>query len=333
MFNPTRTLVVLGAGVYLLAWAVHAQTKAVRPQVSIRPFHTGVCQLGKDHLLGPTHSANDRLPFVIYSFLVEGTNGQRALIDLGVKTVDYCNRMFVRYGLFRDLGPTHPPAERFPDRITQPHGNVFDQLRAQQIAPSEIGHLVFSHLHADHHGMHEATDGGAAESFPKAMLHVSATGWKDNLGKRKDGRWNSYVDFAFADFLERSSQAGRVRFEDSATIFPGMRTLYLGGHSMCSQAVLLDTAAGLVIVASDDVYLYSLLEENNLPEIRTAPEKYRAALDRLVRLAMTEHGTVIAMHDPLVWETYQRAGKDWLPALKLVSDRAVHGYARRRGWE
>ncbi len=107
--------------------------------------------------------------------------------------------------------------------------------------------------------------------------------------------------------------------------------MYLGGHAPCSQAVLLDTTAGLVIVASDDVYLYSLLKEGILPQIRTSEEKYRAALDRLLRLAVRERAIVIAMHDPVVWETYQRAGKDWLRALKRVSDEAVQGYARRRG--
>jgi len=312
--------------------ALMAQTLDGRAQVTIRPIHTGVCQLGKDHLLGNAYSPNERLPFVIYSFLVEGARGEKALIDLGPKTLDYCNRMFQRYGLFRDLGPDLPDSRRFPDNIVQPHGNVFDQLRALSIAPADIDHIVFSHLHADHHGMDDARDGGAPESFRRAIFHVSAKGWADNLGKRKEGRWNSYVDYAFADFLERTSRDGRVRFEDDSTIFPGVRTLYLGGHSICSQAVLLDTAAGLVIVASDDVYLYALLEENTLPRIRTSETKYRAALDRLARLALDRNGIIIAMHDPQVWEAFQRAGKDWLQALKSVSDRAVHGYARRRGW-
>jgi hypothetical protein len=75
-------------------------------QVTVRPFHTGRCQLGKDHLLGGDHDRNERLPFMIYAFLVEGTHGEKALVDLGPKTIDYCNRMFVRYALFRDRGWT-----------------------------------------------------------------------------------------------------------------------------------------------------------------------------------------------------------------------------------
>jgi glyoxylase-like metal-dependent hydrolase (beta-lactamase superfamily II) len=178
--------------------------------------------------------------------------------------------------------------------------------------------------------MDDAKNSGAAESFTNAMLHVSATGWRDNLARWKDGRWNSYVDYAFSDLLAQARQVGRVRLEDNATIFPGIRTLCLGGHSICSQAVLLDTAAGLVIIASDEVYLYRLLEEDILPQIRTSEEQYRAALDRLVRLALAERGIVIASHDPMVWETYQRAGSAWLQAIKPVSDRVVQSYAQRR---
>lgn len=326
----TRQLVVAGFLAAVTSGA--APPSDEHPVVTIRPFHTGVCQIGKDHVLGGVHSPNERLPFVIYSFLVEGARGEKALIDLGPKTLGYCNQMFLQHGFFRDLGPGRSQSERFPDHLVQPQGNVFGQLRAWKIAPAEISHIVFSHLHADHHGMDDASNGGAAEDFPRAILHVSANGWNDNLKRRKDGRWNSYVDFAFGDFLEQQHQAGRVRFEDNAAIFPGMRTLYLGGHSVCSQAVLLETAAGLVIVASDDVYLYALLEQNILPQIRTSEPQYRAALDRLARLALDRSAILIAMHDPLVWETWQLSRENWLQSLKPISDRAVRSYAQKRGW-
>jgi len=301
--------------------------------VTVRPFHTGICQIGKDHVLGDAYSEHERMDFIIYSFLVEGTNGEKALIDLGPKSLDYCNAMFVRHGLFRDLGSHLPDAERFPDQIRQPRGNVFAQLSKQNVSPAAINHLIFSHLHADHHGMHDATDGGAAEHFPRALLHISARGWNDNLGKRTNGHWNSYVDFAFGDFLMRAEEEGRCRFADDSEVIPGVRTLYLGGHAPCSQAVLLDTGAGLAIIASDDVYLYSLLEENILPRIRTSRQHMEAALDRLAMLAIREDGILVAMHDPMVWKTFEEAGDRWLEALKPISDRAVRGYARHRGWE
>jgi hypothetical protein len=95
---------------------------------------------------------------------------------------------------------------------------------------------------------------------------------------------------------------------------------------------LVDTEDGLAIVASDEVYLYRLLEESITAQIRTSEGKYRLGLDRLARLALSEKGVIVAMHDPVVWETYRRAGRHWLRALKPISDRAVEGYIRARGW-
>jgi glyoxylase-like metal-dependent hydrolase (beta-lactamase superfamily II) len=165
---------------------------------------------------------------------------------------------------------------------------------------------------------------------PKTFLHVSAVGWKDNLDKRKDGGWNSYVDYAFSDFLLRREKEGKVRFEDNAEILPGLRTMYLGGHSVCSQAVIVDTTDGPAILASDEVYLYELLEDDLLPQIRTSEAKYRSAVDRLVNLAVKEKGIIIPLHDPIVWETYKRAGTNWLKELKKVSDRAIEKYLKAR---
>jgi len=297
---------------------------------TIVPMQTGICQIGKDHVLGAGYTAEERMPFAIYSFLVTGADGQTALIDLGPKSLDYCNRMFRNHGFFRDLGPGYPKKERYPDDIAQPDGNAIAQLKRRGLEPTEIDHIVFTHLHADHHGMDDATNGGAAESFDNALLHVSLIGWQDNLARRRDAHWNSYVDYAFSDFLQRKEQSGKVRFEDNAEIFPGVRTLYLGGHSVCSQAVVVDTAKGPVIIASDEIYLYQLLEDGIIPQIRTSEAAYRAAVDRLVKMAQRDDAIIIPLHDPVVWETYSRQKGRWLDELKKVSDRAIREYLSRR---
>jgi glyoxylase-like metal-dependent hydrolase (beta-lactamase superfamily II) len=231
--------------------------------------------------------------------------------------------MFRRYGFFRDMGAAE---DRCPDDIVQPHGSVFAHLARLGIAPGEIDHIVFTHLHADHHGMDDATDGGAAEKFENATIHVSRTGWNDNLRKRVDGAWHSYVDFAFGDFLMRREKEGKVRFADDEEIFPGLRTIYLGGHSICSQGVVVDTPDGTAVIASDDVYLYRLLEKRILPAIRTSRENYWRAVDRLVETARKEDGVIIPVHDPLIWGAYEKAGTAWVQELRAISDRAVQGY-------
>ncbi|MBN1421411.1 MAG: MBL fold metallo-hydrolase, partial [Planctomycetes bacterium] len=159
----------------LLAGAIAAPASVWK----LAPLETGLCFLGEDHVLGEGYSPEKRLPFAIYSFLAEGPNGDIVLIDLGPKTLDYANAMFRRYGLFREKD-----GERLcPDDIVQKHGNVFAHLARRGIGVDRVKHIVFTHLHADHHGIDDAKDGGAAEDFPNAILHVSKKGWEENLRK------------------------------------------------------------------------------------------------------------------------------------------------------
>lgn len=293
------------------------------------PIHAGLCSLGEDHVLGGDRTAERRIPFALLAFYAEGPRGERVLVDLGPMTLATTNAMFRRYGFFRDLGEGVPTSERFPDDIVQPHGNVFAALERLGVRPRDVGHIVFTHLHADHHGIDDAKDGGAAERFPRAVVHISRRGWEENLARRKDGRWGSYVDFAFSDFLLRLEGEGRLHLSGDEEILPGLETIHLGGHSECSQAVLVRTADGPAILTSDEVYLYRLLEEDILPRISTTPERYRAAVARLVERAETEGAVLVPSHDPEVWRAYEAAGERWLSALRPLSEKAVRGYRSR----
>ncbi len=322
MISRLLTPVVLATTLLSLS----CSTTKKQPVCRLTPLHAGICALGADHVLGEDHAAEERVGFAMYAFLVEGPGGEKALVDLGPMSLEYVNDMFRRFGFFRDGGPEVPATERYPDDIVQPHGNVFVQLEELGISPDAIHHIVFTHLHCDHHGMDDATDGGAAEKFENAILHTSRIGWDDNLSKRTDGRWNSYVDYAFSDFLARREKEGKVRFTDDIEIFPGLRTMYLGGHSIGSQAVVVETEDGPVIIASDDVYLFRLLEENILPKIRTTPGRLRQAIQKIVETAKATDGIILPMHDPQIWESYQKAKQSWLKDLRSHSDHAIEGY-------
>ena len=92
--------------------------------------------------------------------------------------------------------------------------------------------------------------------------------------------------------------------------------MYLGGHSVCSQAVTVNTRHGLAIIASDDVYTYKLLEMGIVPQIRTTPQLYRRAIARLIDVAEREKGVLVPLHDPIVWKAYKTAGDKWLQELR-----------------
>lgn len=282
------------------------------------PLHCGQCTLGENHVLGDPHSDEDRVDFGLYAFLADGGPGRRVLVDLGPVGLPYINDMFRQHGFFRDL-----PGD--PDAVTQPKGNVFDWLERLGLTPEDIDHVVFTHVHADHHGMIDVTDAGAILRLPNATVHVSQIGWQDNLDKRVNGQWNSYVDYAFSDFLLEGSKSGRVRFHDDDEVMPGVDLIYLGGHSVCSQAVRIETPVAPAIVTSDDVYRYDLLERGIIGRLHTTSENLLASTDRLVDLALAG-AILLPCHDPLLAKLYDERGDGWLERVKIASDKAAQGY-------
>ncbi len=289
-----------------------------RPLFQLTPFNTGECKIGKNHVLGAPHSDDERVDFTIYSFLADGGPGRRVLIDLGPVGLAYLNAMFRRFGFFRDL-----PGD--PDAIRQPHGNVFDWLRRLRLKPADIDHIVFTHMHADHHGLTDAKDGGGAVQFSRAKIHVSRIGWQDNLDKRVEGKWHSYVDYAFADYLLEGERRGQVVFHDNDEVLPGIDVIYTGGHSVCSQLVRVGTEEGPAIVTGDEIYHYALFEKGILARLHTTPEKQLAASEKLADLA-TKGAILVPCHDPVLSVTYETAGDAWLRRLKPVSQAAARGF-------
>lgn len=285
----------------------------------ITPLDVGRIQLGLDHVLGDQYSVEDRIEFALISFLVH--DGDRnVLVDLGPKTLDYSNAMFRKFGFLR----TFADGSR-PDDIVQKHGNVFDGLARMGLVPADITDIIFTHLHADHHGMDDASDGGACEDFPNAVFHISKAGWDYNLGQRKDGHWNSYLDWGFGDCMMRKMAEGRAIAHDDAEVAPGLSTIYLGGHSPCSQAIRVETSDGPVVIGSDDFYRYDLLERGVIAKLFTTRERLIETNGMMADWA-ADGATIIPVHDPTVLDLYEAHGKAWLPPARTLSRKAGHGF-------
>ena len=289
----------------------------------VNPLDVGRCSLGKDHVLGDQYSVDDRIEFALISFLIRGS-GRSVLVDLGPKTLDHCNRMFRKYGFFRTL-----PDGSTPDDITQGYGNVFEGLRRHGLSPADITDIIFTHLHADHHGVDDFSDGGACEDFPNAVFHISRMGWDYNVARRVDGRWNSYIDWAFGDCMLRKEAEGKMIAHDDAEIAPGLSSIYLGGHSECSQAVSVQTDEGPLIIGSDDFYQYELMERGVLARLFTTRERLAESNGRLAEWAL-EGATVVPVHDPTVVRLYHTCGEGWLKGARVLSLRAAEGFRRVR---
>ncbi len=289
----------------------------------LTPMDVGRCKLGKDHVLGDDYSQDDRIEFAMISFLIQG-NDRNVLVDLGPKTLDYCNRMFRRWGFFRTL-----PDGSTPDDIVQDQGNVFDGLSRMGLKPDEITDIVFTHLHADHHGIDNSADGGACEDFPNACFYLSKRGWDYNVARRVDGHWNSYIDWGFGDCMMRKQAQEKMIARDDYEIAPGLSTIYLGGHSECSQAIRVETEQGTVIIGSDDFYHYELMERGIIAKLYTTRERLIESNSRLADWALNG-AIIIPVHDPTVLRLYNTCGDGWLAGARVLSNKAAAGF--RRVW-
>src|SRR5262249_38055579 len=102
---------------------------------------------------------------------------------------------------------------------------------------------------------------------------------------------------------------GRVHLVDGddKEIIPGV-TVYTGGrHTFASQYVGVNTNAGRVVIASDNVYLYENLDKRG-PIAQTFDAKANlAAQDRMKRIAANPR-LIIPGHDPEVFARFPKPG-------------------------
>lgn len=134
------------------------------------------------------------------------------------------------------LEATRRLPERLYRMVTPMHLRAGESLQAQLqrdgLAPSEIGHVVLSHLHGDHIG--------GARDFPGAALICSRAAWEDmrartRLGSLKRGLLPRLLP---DDFLDRVSWIEDAPLRDLPTALAGFGS----GHDLLGDGSLLAVA-------------------------------------------------------------------------------------------
>jgi glyoxylase-like metal-dependent hydrolase (beta-lactamase superfamily II) len=175
-------------------------------------------------------------------------------------------------------------------------------LRPLGIAPEQVTDVIVTHMHWDH------ADG--VDLFPRARVWIQGAEYdyytreaRQPGGDRKD-RAPAYVLA-----MVKLHGEGRVSLVDgdAKEILPGV-TVYTGGrHTFASQYVGVNTKAGRVVIASDNVYLYENLDKH-VPIAQTFDAKANlAAQDRMKQLAASPR-LVIPGHDPEVFVRFPKPG-------------------------
>ena len=162
------------------------------------------------------------------------------------------------------------------------------------LKPEDITDVIVSHLHWDH------ADG--VDLFPKARTWIQ----KDELEYYAGTAWQSRGTHGGIDpedvlALVKLNTEGRVALVngDAQEILPGISCYTGGKHTYASQFVTVNTAAGTVVLASDNMYLYENLDKH-VPIAQTLDaESNLRAQDRMKQLA-ADPRLIVPGHDPAV---------------------------------
>jgi len=216
-----------------------------------------------------------RLDVAMTVWLLKSTSGRTVLLDAGFKRADLIARW-------------KPTNYLRPDSAVARAG----------VAASDISDVIVSHIHWDHF------DG--ADLFPRAKIWIQREEVEhhiDSTGKVLDRA----IDAPDAAMLAALRAAGRLELVlgDAREIIPGIVAYTGGKHTFQSQYIGVKTAQGVVVLASDNMYLYENLEQH-LPIAQTLDAASNlAAQTRMVSLA-TSPRLIVPGHDPAVFDRFER---------------------------
>jgi len=192
------------------------------------------------------------------------------------------------------------------------HGSVFDRWKLVDfvkpsaaigkvgLAPGDITDIIITHIHWDHvNGL---------DLFPSARVWMQRDEFMhyiDDEGKPKD----QAITADDAAMLGKLRKEGRVVFVDgdAKEIMPGV-TVYTGGkHTFATQYVAVRSAAGTIVLASDNIYLYENLEKHLPLGLTGDKDADLRVQERVLRLASSPR-LIVPGHDPAVFERFPKPG-------------------------
>jgi len=157
----------------------------------------------------------------------------------------------------------------------------------------DVTDIIITHIHWDH------ADG--FDLFPKAKIWIQKDELEYYAGEAWNGKKRTAADPDDIIGLVKLNTQGRVGLVngDAHEIIPGI-TCYIGGkHTFQSQFVGVKTAAGTVVLASDNVYMYENMEKHVPIAATLDADSNLRAQDRMKQIA-SDPRLIIPGHDPAV---------------------------------
>jgi len=214
-----------------------------------------------------------KMDIAMYVWLIKG-GGKNILFDCGF----YRDKFIERW---------------HPSEFAKPS----DALANAGLKPEDITDVIISHIHWDH------ADG--FDLFPKAKIWIQKDELEYYAGEAWQSRRTAQGDAEDVLGLVKLNTEGHVGLVkgDAQEILPGIICYTGGKHTWQSQFIGVKTAAGVVVLASDNVYLYENLEKHVPIAATLDADSNLKAQDRMKRIAASER-LIIPGHDPAVLKNF-----------------------------
>lgn len=126
-------------------------------------------------------------------------------------------------------------------------GRIDDELRAVGVVPSDIDHVVYTHLHSDHSGGVCLPDG--TPRFPNARHHVHPEDWAFFEQKGPSAFTGRFAMEALEDLGALDLEPG------DREVVPGVRLVHAPGHTPGHRVVLVETDQQTALIAGDLLHM------------------------------------------------------------------------------
>jgi glyoxylase-like metal-dependent hydrolase (beta-lactamase superfamily II) len=171
-------------------------------------------------------------------------------------------------------------------------------LAALGIDAATTPQVIVTHAHYDHIGN--------LARFPAAeviMARREYEFWTGPLGRRAQFAWSA--EESEIAYLREARTEGRMTLVEAPyTVLPGIEVVPVGGHTPGQVIVLVATAAGQTVLASDAVHYYEELDRDRpFAYVADLPAMYRA-FDLLREITADPGRVLVPGHDPEVMHRF-----------------------------
>ncbi|MBP3962492.1 N-acyl homoserine lactonase family protein [Paenibacillus lignilyticus] len=220
-----------------------------------------------------------------YFWLIQGA-GRNILVDTGMGGTHQ-----LRYG--GEYGEEFHRLDQnsragFP--VAEGEDTISLLAKCDGLRPEDIDTVILTHLHYDHIAN--------IPLFVNAKIYVNRRGW-DFAVERGVPIFDTFPH-ALLRYMDNEMNEQLTLVPDEAEIVPGIRVIHVGGHTRCSQAVLIRMEDGIAAITGDVAFLYENLEREHPIGFGFSSEESVYAIRRLKR----EADILLPGHDAAVLERY-----------------------------